>query len=53
MTEPDHTYLSTACLHGRHDYCASDTGLAGRKEPARCKWCSAPCVCACHAERRA
>jgi len=46
-----HTYLSTACLHGEHDYCNSYTGAAGQKRPAECKFCGAPCRCAepgCH-----
>ncbi len=48
MIEIIHRYLSTACLHGRHDYCASMTGLQGAKRPATCKWCDARCICACH-----
>lgn len=32
-----HAYVSTACMHGIHDQC--------RKE---CKFCKAPCGCACH-----
>ena len=44
-----HDYLSTACLHGRHDYCSGDRRLDGQpKIPARCKWCSAACRCTCH-----
>lgn len=43
-----HIYLSTACLHGEHDYCNSTSGHAGDKIPARCKWCPATCVCQCH-----
>lgn len=43
-----HVYLSTGCLHGRHDYCNAPTGQAGGKRPAECKWCGAPCVCPCH-----
>lgn len=45
-----HLYLSTSCLHGRHDYCAAparaDDGCP--KSPAKCKFCPAPCVCRCH-----
>lgn len=48
-----HRYLSTACLHGEHGYCQSDTGLSGAKVPASCKWCGAACTCSCHRERRA
>lgn len=44
-----HDYLSTACLHGRHDHCAGPLALDGSaKAPARCKWCPAPCGCRCH-----
>lgn len=53
-----HNYLSTACLHaleqGRedlHDYCKADTGQAGAKKPAQCKWCNAACMCSCHQPR--
>lgn len=45
-----HVYLSTACLHGRHDYCQGREGQAGPKEPAVCKFCSSRCVCECHQE---
>jgi hypothetical protein len=45
-----HAYLSTACLHGEHGYCQSNTGAAGTKVPAECKFCAAPCVCPCHAD---
>ncbi len=41
-----HTYLSTGCRHGEHDYCRSTHG--GRKRPASCKFCDAPCICPCH-----
>lgn len=43
-----HEYLSTGCLHGRHDYCAAMTGWQGEKRPAQCKFCDARCVCDCH-----
>lgn len=45
-----HRYRSTGCLHGGegHDYCAAPSGAAGTKQPARCKWCAAPCRCRCH-----
>lgn len=46
-----HVYLSTACLHGRHEYCACDVRwLTGEKTPHTCKWCPAQCICPCHAE---
>lgn len=46
---PDtHRYLSTGCLHGEHAYCQANTGAAGTKTPAQCKFCTAPCVCDCH-----
>lgn len=40
-----HEYLSTACLHGEHDYCLSMTGAAGKKRPGQCKFCEAICIC--------
>lgn len=43
-----HHYLSTGCFHGKHDYCNSMTGYQGAKRPARCKFCDAKCLCACH-----
>lgn len=46
-----HVYLSTACLHGQHDYCNACTGVAGTKVPGTCKFCGAPCRCrhpGCH-----
>lgn len=55
-----HHYLSTGCLHGNqilpdgrtgHAYCQGDTGHAGSKRPARCKFCGAPCQCPCHTGR--
>ncbi|WP_327377978.1 hypothetical protein OG393_30870 [Streptomyces sp. NBC_01216] len=46
-----HDYLSTGCLHGRHDYCNNTRGIAGPKTPAQCKFCAAQCVCHCHSER--
>lgn len=64
--ETAHRYLSTACLHGRHDYCNAPTvsrdgtwqaigpsysALLGEpKTAARCKFCSAPCECPKHAD---
>ncbi|MGW0837504.1 hypothetical protein [Streptomyces prunicolor] len=50
LGQPDgeHTYLSTGCLHGDHDYCKSMTGLNGAKRPASCKKCGAACICGCH-----
>lgn len=44
----NHRYLSTSCLHNEHEYCQSNTGLAGAKTPAQCKFCEAPCICPCH-----
>ncbi|MFF5473375.1 hypothetical protein [Streptomyces achromogenes] len=55
-----HIYLSTGCLHGDlvlpdgrtgHQYCQGDTGQAGAKSPAQCKFCATPCVCPCHQEQ--
>ena len=61
--DPDpHIYLSTSCLHeeaelavGNHEvadalhaYCAGETGACGAKEPAKCKFCDARCVCPRH-----
>jgi hypothetical protein len=43
-----HYYLSTGCLHGRHDYCNAMKGLDGAKAPAQCKFCRAHCRCPCH-----
>lgn len=64
-----HRYTSTACLHGRHDYCAAPTvsrdgtwqtvgpsysALLGEaKTPASCKFCSAPCECPRHTDPEA
>ncbi|MGW3196277.1 hypothetical protein ACWDBD_17160 [Streptomyces sp. NPDC001118] len=47
----EHVYLSTGCLHGKHDYCRSHTGLSGAKKAAVCKFCQAPCRCSCHQEQ--
>lgn len=33
-----HVYVSTACIHGKHDLCRSV-----------CKYCEDPCRCSCHA----
>lgn len=45
----DHEYLSTACLHGQHDYCSARvTQAGGSKLPASCKFCHAKCICDCH-----
>jgi hypothetical protein len=59
----EHVYLSTACLHGMHGYCQAPTVTRdggwetvgpsystlrdAAKEPARCKFCPARCVCPC------
>lgn len=47
MVDEPHGYLSTACLHGWHDYCRAPVGIEGPKKPATCKWCDARCVCPC------
>ena len=47
-----HIYLSTGCLHGRHDYCqGKTTGDGTAKAPGRCKFCTAKCICVCHTSR--
>lgn len=46
----DHVYLSTACLHERHDHCNAMVGYEGVKRPAQCKWCEARCICVCHSK---
>jgi hypothetical protein len=46
----EHVYLSTGCLHGRHDYCQNKHGQAGPKKPGVCKFCGAKCTCPCHRE---
>ncbi len=46
--QEEHVYLSTACLHGEHDYCNSMVGAQGVKRPAQCKFCEATCICECH-----
>ena len=59
-----HYYLSTACLHGQHGYCAAPVvsrdgswkvvgpSYSGEqdapKSPAQCKFCPAQCRCRCH-----
>jgi hypothetical protein len=41
-----HAYLSTSCLHGRHERCRSATRAdGGTKEPGTCKHCKAVCRC--------
>lgn len=45
-----HTYLSTGCLHGRHDHCQAMVGTTGDKRPATCKFCDARCICPCHTD---
>lgn len=47
-----HDYLSTACFHGKHDYCNSMVGYQGIKRPAQCKFCDARCICTCHDDER-
>lgn len=46
----EHIYLSTACLHGAHDYCGSryNAYTLEPKKPATCKYCDSRCVCVCH-----
>lgn len=47
--EGHNIYLSTACLHGQHDYCNVTTRADGTpKQPAQCKFCPSKCVCDCH-----
>ena len=46
----DHVYLSTSCWHDEHTYCQSNTGMCGHKKPGECKFCSARCICPCHAK---
>jgi hypothetical protein len=57
LDDGTHVYLSTGCLHGDvqlpdgrtgHEYCQGETGAVGAKKPASCKFCGAPCQCACH-----
>jgi hypothetical protein len=43
-----HCYLSTGCIAGEHDYCASRRGPNGEKEPGFSKFSGAPCICSCH-----
>lgn len=43
-----HVYLSTGCIAGRHDYCASMRGAQGEKRPAQSKFSEARCICECH-----
>ena len=50
-----HSYLSTACLHQEHNYCKRSVGEnhlgeTWTKDPGKCKFCNALCVCACHRE---
>ena len=48
VSDRTHLYLSTGCLHGDHEYCASPKGIAGVKTSACCKQCGSPCICSCH-----
>jgi hypothetical protein len=45
-----HRYLSTSCFHEEHDYCKTDALRydGTHKIAATCKFCEAPCICACH-----
>lgn len=58
-----HRYWSTWCRHGLHGPCGQSRHIKSwtedgtpselydtPREPARCKTCSAPCVCPCHKE---
>lgn len=49
----DHVYLSTACLHGAHEYCGAryNAYTLEPKKPAECKYCEARCICGCHKGR--
>lgn len=49
QTDGPHVYLSTACLHGEHNYCTLSVGSQGEKRPATCKFCDVRCTCTCHA----
>jgi hypothetical protein len=49
-TSVPHAYISTACQHGRHDYCESRDGAVGAKVPRRCKFCPATCLCPAHTD---
>jgi len=49
---PPHVYFSTSCFHGDHNYCQCEIGLLGNKTPGVCKFCSAPCICKCHRDKR-
>lgn len=40
MYARDHTYVSTACFHGEHEWCRRS-----------CKFCSTPCMCECGHKR--
>lgn len=47
-----HWYLSTGCLHGRHEHCRCDRALSGEpKEPNSCKFGNERCRCRCHKVR--
>ena len=43
-----HIYVSTACLHGKHDLCQNMLGRYGRKRPGKCEFCDSRCICPCH-----
>lgn len=41
-----HWYVSTACLHGKHEHCRSVRAVDGTvKDPGTCKFCPAVCLC--------
>lgn len=48
--EPEkHVYLSTACLHGEHEYCQGAVTREGEEKiPGKCKFCDSKCCCVCH-----
>jgi hypothetical protein len=48
--EVEHLYLSTACLHERHDQCGTAQHDRGEPGHPHCKFCDAECVCPCHWE---
>ncbi len=41
----DHAYLSTACLHGRHERCGAEQLARGDLGAPHCKYCPAVCCC--------
>lgn len=41
----DHRYISTACLHDRHDQCGVKQAERGETGPPHCKYCDSVCSC--------